>query len=320
MSAMIGPTRLITLAIVLTALTTGCGNDGPSARPHGPAGSESQSTGVPDPFTIRARYDARSLGLTNPRSLAIGPDGNLYVTDASQRVSVVSPEGHVLGRWGAPGHGPGEFSFVSSHPSDPYLQAKIAVGANGLVYVSDSGNGRVEVFTPTGTFLRQIASPGRGEGHLVSPFDVAVDASGNVFVADDARRSVSKFSPDGRFLWRIGAGISADPDLQGHEHFSAVDAHGRLVMSNDDTGAVMYVDTYSHIVERFQQTGCDVSVDAAGNTYVNDCDGRIRVFDRQHRFVGLWDSGAEFSPRFGPSGEQFLLNQGTVMRLQIALH
>jgi DNA-binding beta-propeller fold protein YncE len=208
---------------------------------------------------------------------------------------------------------------VALEPSGLDIHAKIAVGANGLVYVSDSGNGRVEVFTPTGTFVRQIGFPGRGEGHLVAPFDVAVDEAGDVFVADDELLTVTKFLPDGRFLWRIGGGVSTDPDLQGHEHLSAVDAHGRLVMANDDIGAVLYVDAYGHVVDRFHQGGCDVSVDALGNTYVNDCDGRIHVFDREHRPVGLWDSGAPFSPRFGPSGESFLLNNGTIMRLRIAL-
>jgi tripartite motif-containing protein 71 len=315
-----GPTPLITLAVVLALVMAGCANGGPAAKTAGAAGSASSAPGVPNPFTIAARYDARSLGLTNPRSLAIGPDGNLYVTDASQRVSVISPGGHVLRRWGRPGSGPGEFSFVAFDSSDPKdIHARIAVGANGLVYVSDSGNRRVEVFTPTGTFVRQIGFPGRSEGHLIAPFDVAVDEAGDVFVADDELLSVTKFSPDGRFLWRIGGGISADPDLQGHEHLSAVDAHGRLVMANDDTGAVLYVDASGHVVDRFHQVGCDVSVDALGNTYVNDCDGRIHVFDRDHRPVGVWDSGAQFSPRFGPGGEPFLLNNGTIMRLRIAL-
>lgn len=316
---MVGPARLITLWLVLALVVAGCANAGSGAGTHDAAGSDSPAPGIPDPFTITARYDARSLGLTNPRSLAIGPDGLLYVTDASQRVSVISPEGDVIRRWGRPGSGPGEFSFSASDPSDSDIHAKIAVGADGLVYVSDSGNDRVEVFTSTGNFVRQIGSHGRSEGHLVAPFDVAVDATGDVFVADDELRTVTKFAPDGRPLWRIGGGVSPDPDLQGHQHLSAVDAHGRLVVSDDDTGAVLYVDAHGHVVDRFHQVGCDVSVDPLGNTYVNACDGRILVFDREHRPVGRWDSGAQFSPRFGPGGERFLLNNGMILRLRIAL-
>jgi NHL repeat len=323
MGIMNGPTPLITLAIVFALVMAGCANGGPAARTTGAARSATPTLGVPNPFTITAQYDARSLGLRNPRSIAIGPDGNLYATDGGrQTVTVISPKGDVLGSWGRPGSGPGELSFVALDPSDPTdIHAKIAVGANGLVYVSDSGNGRIEVFTPTGTFVRQIGLPGRSEGHLVAPVDVAVNEAGDVFVGDDELQTVTKFSPNGRFLWRIGGGASTDPDLQGHEHFSAVDAHGRLVMANDDTGAVMYVDSGGRVVDRFHQVGCDVSVDALGYTYVNDCEGDIHVFDRAHQPVGDWDTNhVQFSPRFGPNGEAFLLGQdGTIMRLRIAL-
>jgi hypothetical protein len=54
-----------------------------------PAGATSQA--LPSPFTVTARYTAASLGLDHPDALAIGPDGNPYVTDASQRVTVLSP-------------------------------------------------------------------------------------------------------------------------------------------------------------------------------------------------------------------------------------
>src|SRR6266571_7791907 len=125
---------------------------------------------LPNPFTITAGYSAKSLGLDHPDALAAGPDANLYVTDLSQRVTVISPAGKVLRRWGKTGTGPGEFKFITNDPTAPTdVAGRIAVGRNGMVYVSDSGNDRVQVFTPQGRFIRQIGSYGSGKGQFFFP-------------------------------------------------------------------------------------------------------------------------------------------------------
>src|SRR5215471_8009342 len=95
-----------------------------------------RSSSLPTPLRITARFTAKSLGLRNPRSLAIGPDGNLYVTDARQRVSVISPGGHILRRWGRLGSGAGEFRFVASNDDRNDINGKVTVGPDGAVYVS----------------------------------------------------------------------------------------------------------------------------------------------------------------------------------------
>jgi hypothetical protein len=322
-------------AVGLVVLAAGCGGNAVTTAGTHPSTAVAAPRALPSPFTVTARYTAKSLGLTHPDDLATGPDGNLYVTDFSQRVTVISPAGKILRRWGKPGSGPGEFRFMPFDPTVPMdVSGKIAVGSDGMVYVSDSGNARVQVFTPQGRFVRQFGSFGSGKGQFLQTGDVAADNAGNVYVADGQSENISKFSPGGKVIWQIG-GASGDPDLIGHYHFSAFDAHGRLVIVNDDVQKIVYVDAAGRKVDVFSPdsasfaggNACEATVDAVGNAYVSGCGpdltGPTLVYDRAHRLIAKWP-GTKYnllqSPVFGPKGEVFALTtQRTVIRLHITL-
>jgi len=275
---------------------------------------------LPTPLRTTARFTAKSLGLRNPRSLAIGPDGNLYVTDAGQRVSVISPGGHVLRRWGRLGSGRGEFRFVAGNDDPNDIDGKVAVGPDGTVYVSDGGNGRVQVFTPQGRFVRQFGSFGEGEGQFLDPRGLAVDHEGNVYVVDDTAGTLSKFAASGKLMWRVGGANSPDRDLGGHlQLMGSIDRHGRLVIANDVGGRVVYVDGGGHAVDAFgaptrhlaSPWACGATVDAQGNTYVFACPRPLtRVFDRTHLLIARWSTATFGPPQFGPHGEIFALYKG----------
>ena len=303
----------------------------------GCTGNTATSRALPTPFTITARYTAASLGLNHPDTLAIGPDGNLYVTDLSQRVTVISPAGTVLRRWGKPGTSPGQFRFIPANPTVPTdVQGNVAIGPDGRVYVSDSGNARVQVFTTQGRFIRQFGSFGSKKGQFLRPLSLAVDNAGDVYVGDDQAETLAKFSASGNVIWTIGGSASSDPDLTGHFHFTSFDTHGRLVIVNDDQQRVLYVDQSGRKMDAFSPhfttyfpTGeaCEATVDAAGDTFVSGCGpqptGPTLVYDRAHGLIAKWPAKTYSllrSPVFGPNGEVFALaTDGSILKLHITL-
>lgn len=104
-----------------------------------------------------------------PTAVALSPKGELYVSDGygNARVHKFAPDGRLLFSWGEPGSGPGE--FVTPH--------NVCVDREGLVYVADRQNCRIQVFGPQGEFITQWAE-------IWWPCDMCVDADGYMYVAE----------------------------------------------------------------------------------------------------------------------------------------
>jgi hypothetical protein len=279
--------------------------------------------------------------------LAIGPNGDVYVTDFSQRVTELTPSGNVVRRWGSRGDGPGQFDFVAPDPKAPkQVAGPLAVGPNGDVYVSDSGNSRIEVFTADGRFLRQFGRFGTGLGRFEDTFTVAVDGAGNVYVENGTVPGLlTKFSAIGKPLWQVGGAGSNAPFAGMPINATTVDSHGRLMLvaqePNGD-GTVFYLDGDGHVVDSFAANPpalgvpfgpCSVTVDGAGNTYATECGqgqscttlrcSATLVFDPTHHLIAEWDDprgSLNTGPAFGPKGEVFTITpDDTILRLRPTL-
>jgi DNA-binding beta-propeller fold protein YncE len=213
-------------------------------------------------LVVRHTFTAASLGIGMPLDVALAPDGTFYVSDDTQHVSAFSDAGELLHRWGGRGTESGQFRLVTG---------ALAVGADGRVYVADTGNARVQVFSPSGRFLAEYGHFGTGAGFL-SPTDIAVGDSGEVYVADRQAASLTKLAPDGTFGWELGRSDTTPDSLVGHVSLGGV-VGGRLAVTNTDTHQVLQLGPDGGVLtERDLPNACDASSDSADRLYVLDCD------------------------------------------------
>jgi outer membrane protein assembly factor BamB len=229
------------------------------------------------PLEITRRFTAAELGIERPLGAAMSEAGDIYVSDTSQHVTHIAPDGSVE-RWGGPGSAEGQFAF-GTFEGGTNARGAIAVGPDGLVYVSDADNHRVQVFTADGDFVRAFGELGSEPGQFTIPFDLGVDDDGNVYVTDDGAERITKVGPDGTALWTADG--TTDPRLEGHPHTASFDSAGRLVVTIDDTATILRLDPATgRVLEALPGGGCESEVDPWDRIWVLDCGAlELRVLD-----------------------------------------
>jgi len=243
---------------------------------------------------------------------AVGPNGDVYVTDASaDQVVVYDANGNELRRFGSAGTGPGQFQFEKdTDPADAALPfASIGVdGRTGDVYVADSQH--VEKFDAQGNFELQWGSPGTGNGQFTRIMDIKVDAAGVVYVAEDRPKGlgrVQEFDGSGTFRTTFGRGQIVDTG--GIE----VAPNGDVIVSDDLANAIHVFGPDGRFEKTIGEPGnlpgqldfpTGLALDGS-KLYVADGDhDRIVRFDLgSGEPTGYWPvSGSPDSLRLDPSG------------------
>ncbi|HUK13454.1 MAG TPA: DUF2298 domain-containing protein [Thermoanaerobaculaceae bacterium] len=177
--------------------------------------------------------------LRQPRGIAAGAAGNLYVCDfGNDRVQEFGPDLKPVRAWGRLGSGQGEFR-------DP---CGIAVGPDRSVYVADTWNSRVQVFGPDGRFLRSFAA------NFFAPRGIAVDALGKVFVADTGNNRVVRFSAGGDKELEWG-GLGDAPGRLREPVGVAVDAAGLVYVCDNSNGRLQVFTRDGAFVRGFEVPG-----------------------------------------------------------------
>lgn len=131
-----------------------------------------------------------------PGDVAVLGD-RLYVSDLkNQQIHVLDKAtGKLLFKIGRAGSKEGEFVFPTN----------LAIGPEQHLYVTDTGNYRIEKFTLDGKFVRSFGTVGSGFGQFARPKGVAVDREGRLYVVDAAFQNIQVLSPEGKLLMFFGS-------------------------------------------------------------------------------------------------------------------
>ena len=224
---------------------------------------------------------------SEPWGIAVSNEGQVYVADTwNHRVQVFNPTGDYVGSFG---------EFANVQTGDPQTEPgkfwgprDVALDAEGNVYVTDTGNKRVQKFTRDGAFVQTWGGGGIIPGKFEEPVGIAIDQQGNIYVADTWNRRIQKFDSDFNSIteWPVdgwdGESIVNKPyltvDDQNRVHISDPEGY-RIISYNGDTGDTLV--TWGQYGQDLASFALPVGLktDAQGNLLVVDSDNnRVMKF------------------------------------------
>jgi tripartite motif-containing protein 71 len=243
-----------------------------------------------------------------PTAAAVAPDGSLWVTDPRNGiVRHLSSGGGYLGALGDPSPAPSGEPVASSGaptgtdglgnggaggssagaPTALFEPLGVALSpSGGVVYVADTGAGRIMRFSSTDHPLGRL-----GTVALDRPVAVAVAPNGAVYVADAGLRRVFELSPSGALLHAWG-GPGRGPGRFEEPSGIAVDSAGHVFVSDRRLDRVQKFSARGRLLAAWGAPGGGLGqLSSPGGLAVN-CRGAVLVADTANNRVQVFAGAA----------------------------
>ena len=214
-------------------------------------------------------------GFHDPWGIAVDQNGYVYVADTwNHRIQKFDSTGTFVTMWGM--HGVTE--DATGAESLFWGPRDVAVGPGGRIYVSDTGNKRVQAFEPDGTFVTQWGDKGLQDGRMDEPAGLAIADDGTVYVADTWNQRIQVFDMLGLYLRRWDVASWYGQSLV-NKPYLAVDAQGRVYASDPEGYRILVFDPEGRYIASLGQYGAEdnafmlptgIAVDPLGYIYVAD--------------------------------------------------
>lgn len=242
------------------------------------------SYGQPGPASLAGAFFNR------PHSLTISPNNVVYVADTwNYRIRAFDMRFGQLNMWGQP------LTLGADAPIEPldgfWGPRDVKVDVNGFVYVADTGNRRIRVYTPDGIWVRDIGRSGSGDGQLNEPAGLASHPDGRIYIADTWNKRIAVFNTDGTFIKNFE--VRGWYDDFGNRPYLALDASRSLLyVSDPDASRILMYDTEGNCIGSFGEPALGgvpnlsqfgviggLATDREGNLYASDITyGRVLKF------------------------------------------
>jgi len=162
--------------------------------------------------------------LSFPRAIAIGNDGSAYVSEFQiiERVQKFQlNRKSVLFEIQGAGNADGQFNRAEG----------LSLSPEGNLFVADSCNHRIQVFSADGTFLKSLGKAGTARGEFSYPYDIRIDDVGNQYICEFGNSRLTILDSKGQVIELIGQAGSLPGEFN-NPWSLALDSKGNLYVAD----------------------------------------------------------------------------------------
>ena len=220
----------------------------------------------------------------------MGNNGRVYVMDGvNNKVKVFNLKGAPLFSFGGTGKGNGKFNFPLG----------IGVDKSDLVYVADSGNHRVQIFSPDGAYISQFTTETDKEQIKASdPTDVVVNnALKRCYVVDNDNHRILIYDLEKRVILKTQGTMGMEKRDFRFPFLLDIDQEGNLYIVEVINTRVKVLDLDGNYLTNIGGWGVEkgefyrpkgIAIDSKNRVFVSDSYlGLIQVFDQDGRFLSV---------------------------------
>lgn len=205
-----------------------------------------------------------------PIGLTVHHDGRIFVADTHyHRVLIYDREGNLVGQFGKPGRGDGEFEL----PTD------VAIDADGFIYVGEyNGNDRISKWSPDLQFVKVFGDTPINGLRLARPAALDIDDEQTLWVADACNHRIVRFDAGGNVLTVFGT-MGSEPGQLRYPYDLTVTDQNTIMVCEYENNRLQWFDKRGRSLGVWGKPGRSLGEVSAPWGATIGRDGRIYVVD-----------------------------------------